>query len=84
MGGLGLSAALAVVYCKNDSRIYIEKVPFDRDVFLSLLVKGQEIFEAVGAPDRPSEARSKSNSFCKWCTFNDWCWSPIRSAGFDD
>ncbi len=84
MGGLGLKSAIVVVYNKNDSRIYIEKVPFDMSAYQAILDKAVDIFASDDTPpERPSEARNKSCDFCRWCSRKGWCWGSTSDVRFD-
>lgn len=84
LGWSGLRWACVVVYCKNDSRIYAEKVPFDADRFTRLRLKVEHILAAEEKPvARPKEATSQFCGYCKWCDVNDWCWGPLAEVRFD-
>ena len=80
MGALGLKGALAVVYCKDTSAYYVERVPFRQKVFDSLVKKVERVtsdeFEKFAIP-RPRPARGKGSAYCKWCSHGEWCYGPF-------
>ena len=83
MGWSGIRQAIAVVYCKNDSRIYAERIGFDPKRFDGLVAKVDRILAAEDdPPKRPPEATSQYCKFCKWCDRNEWCWSVLREVKF--
>lgn len=85
MAGLKLKAALVVVYNKNDSRIYVEKIPFDAQAYDELIDKAERVFRSEDTPpDRPAEARNKSCDFCRWCGHSVWCWGSTSDVKFDE
>lgn len=75
--------ALCVVECKNDSRIYSEKIRFDADVFESLRATARVAITSSAPPPRPNAATSQYCGFCKWCPRNDWCWGATADVKFD-
>jgi CRISPR/Cas system-associated exonuclease Cas4 (RecB family) len=64
MGFAGLERALFVVYCKDNSDIYSERVHFERDTFRDLLAKAERII-AANDPPQPIE----DYITCKFCRF---------------
>jgi hypothetical protein len=62
MGYANLDRGLFVVYNKNTSEIYTERVHFDKDIFEALKEKARRIIEARA----PSE---KIKNGCYWCHY---------------
>lgn len=71
MGASGMTRALFMAYCKDDSRIYTERVRFDAMTWEALQVKALRILEAPEPP--PSSFRDPSWYEAKWMP-------PITSA----
>lgn len=69
---------LYLARCKNDDRIYSERVHFDRAIFEELKSKARRILETDEAPDRISEDPSFWK--CKWCDFQAVCQPNAPSA----
>lgn len=84
MGFLGLDRALVIVVCKDDSRMWAERIRFDRDRFIALNRKLRAALELEGPPDRPKDATSQFCSFCKYCSRAEWCWGPTVDVRFDE
>jgi hypothetical protein len=64
-------AALYMVHCKEDDRLYLERVHFDQAVFEELGHKAKEIIESEGPPDKI--AFTEDYYLCRWCDFSDIC-----------
>jgi hypothetical protein len=77
-----IGEALVVVECKNDSRIYAERIPFDPMRFHMLRQKAGVALLSDVPPERPAEATSQYCNFCKWCPRNEWCWSSTADVRF--
>lgn len=71
MGASGMERALFVAYCKDDSRLYTERVRFDPQAWDALQVKALRLLEAEEPPD--STFKDKSWYEAKWMP-------PITSA----
>ncbi len=71
MGLAGLTRALYLVTCKDDERIYAERVRFDDKVFKALLLRAQRIIKTQSAPDRIN--KDPSFYVCKFCPLTDLC-----------
>jgi hypothetical protein len=83
MGGRKLTQALVVVYCKDDSRLYAERIDFNPDAFKGLWQKAQTVISAEEIPERPTPAKSQFCKFCKYCEWGEQCWSPMPGESFD-
>ena len=71
MIGLGLKRAAVFVYCKDDSRLYIERICLDVE---STIGKLQDIFAAIGNTNPPQRVCSDVNWYeAKWCPFFKEC-----------
>lgn len=81
----GIEDAIVVVYNKDTSELYCERILFDLDVALRL-EKETALATAEGKmpPPRPKSATSKSCKFCRWCDRAEWCWSAATEVEFDD
>jgi hypothetical protein len=84
MGYADLKEALVIVYCKNDSRLYAERLKSNPVRFHALRLKAGRILEAETTLPRPEEAKSQYCGFCKWCSRNQWCWSSTADVQFDE
>jgi len=71
MHGLGMKRALYVAVCKNDDRIYTERIKYDPDTAQSLLDRGQRLSTAERMPDPISADPSWYQ--CKLCPAHDFC-----------
>jgi hypothetical protein len=71
MGMAGLARAAYVVVCKDDDRLYLERVEFDAKMYKALLLKARSIIQA----DSPPEKVSQDPAFyvCKFCPYADNC-----------
>lgn len=84
MGYAEFPEALVIVYCKDDSRIYPERIRFNAERFHELRLKAGKILHATQSLPKPEEATSQYCGFCKWCPRNQWCWSAIADVEFAD
>ena len=67
---------LFTVLNKNTSQIYYELVPFNKSLAQEMSDKAVNILEATKANEvLPRVAFSKDFFDCKWCEFQDRCWS---------
>ena len=67
---------LFTVLNKNTSQIYYELVPFDKVLAQEISDKAVNILEATKANEiLPRVAFSRDFFDCKWCEFQDRCWS---------
>ena len=71
MGGTGIDRALYVAVCKDDDRIYTERVKFDAEIFEKLKAKAERIIFT----DRMPEPISADPSWyqCKFCPAHTFC-----------
>ena len=81
----GVSDAIVIVYNKDTSELYTERLLFDLDVARKL-EKESALVTAEGnlPPARPGEAKTQCGSYCKWCDFNQTCWGGAIDVAFDD
>lgn len=71
MLGLKLKRAAAFVYCKDDSRLYMERIELDQDKTIDRL---QDIFIAISKETQPERLCETSEQFdAKWCPFYNVC-----------
>ena len=84
MGYAQLPDAVVVVYSKENSEIYAERIRFDLSQFSELRRKAERILDAESLPDRPAEAKSQYCKYCKYCDLGNWCWGPLAGVSFDD
>ncbi len=82
MGSSGLPESLVVVYNKNDSEIYTERIRFDPDDYKELLRKADYILTSTEVIAKPAEAKSQFCKYCKWCPVNKWCWDAATGVKF--
>lgn len=50
MGAMGLKRALVAVYCKDDSRLYFERIKFKPMVFPSMIARAESIITSIEPP----------------------------------
>ena len=67
-----LDRAFVMVYNKNNSEIYYERIKYCKTTATYLIGKALEILESEEEPDR--EYKTKSFYKCKWCNHRDRCW----------
>jgi len=71
MIGLGLKRAAAFVYCKDDSRLYMERIYLDRDATVDRL---QDVFRVISMETEPERACPRADWFeAKMCGFYEEC-----------
>lgn len=67
---------LFTVLNKNTSQIYYELVPFNKSLAQEMSDKAVNILDATKAKETlPRVAYSRDFFDCKWCEFQDRCWS---------
>lgn len=71
MGWSGMTRAFYLAACKNDDRLYSERVKFDQKAFDLLISKANEIVQAPSPPERVSE--KPDFYLCRFCAFRDLC-----------
>lgn len=72
MLGLGLKRAAVFVYCKDDSRLYTERIKLDRGATMDKL---QDVFRIIAKPEPPERACPRVDWFeARWCQFYNECW----------
>lgn len=71
MHGLGIHRALYVAICKNDDRIYTERLHYDNNAAEKLVDRGRRIAQA----DRMPEPLSTNPTWyeCKFCPAHEFC-----------
>lgn len=71
MGLAGLERALYIVHCKDDERIWVERIEFDAKRFEELSRRAARIIHSEEAPERMSKdpAFYYCKSFCKVAAF---------------
>jgi len=82
---LNVSDAIVIVYNKNTSELYVERILYDLDAAMQL-EKENALVTAEGnvPPPRPAEAKSQYCAFCKWCDLQQTCWGGAVDVEFDD
>lgn len=72
MLGLKLKRAAVFVYCKDDSRLYMERIRPEREAAMERLAR---VFEAITSPVEPERVCPRADNFeAKWCPYHDRCW----------
>ena len=69
--GPGIDRALYVAICKDDDRIYTERVRFDQEHAQRALAKGQRLVQETNIP--PPISTNPSWYQCKWCPAYSFC-----------
>lgn len=67
----GFTRALYMVVNKNDERLHVERVTYERDAALALIEKARRVIEAQEPPARISE--NPGFYSCKWCDHYEPC-----------
>jgi hypothetical protein len=70
MGLADLTRAAVVVVCKDDDRIYLERIHYSDKTFKALLLRAKRIISSEGAPERIG---GPDNFVCKFCPFAKLC-----------
>jgi len=73
MDGTGIDRGLYIAVCKDDDRIYTERVRYDEDVAKKAIDRGQRIALADRMPE-PLRGGGPSWHECKWCPAYEFCW----------
>lgn len=71
MRGRGLDRALYYAICKNDDRIYTERIRYDEDAADTLIKRGHRLALAERMPDPIST--DPSWYLCKFCAAHEFC-----------
>ena len=71
MHALNIDRALYYAICKNDDRIYTERIKYDIEVALKYIERGKNIINNARCPDRISNDASWYQ--CKMCDFHSFC-----------
>lgn len=82
MLGLGLKRAAAFVYCKDDSRLYMERIKLDKEATIAKL---QSVFEAITSPIEPERLCPRADHFkAKWCPYYAQCFGESSKKSWGD
>ena len=71
MHGTDLKRALYVAVCKDDDRIYTERIEYDKDHAVKAIAKGQRLALADRLP--PPISTDSTWFECKFCAAHDFC-----------
>ena len=81
----GITDAIVIVYNKDTSELYAERIVYDLDEAMRLEKESALVTsEGSAPPPRPVEAKTQYGAFCKWCDFNQTCWGGAVDVEFDD
>lgn len=76
MAWTGIPRALYLAVCKDDDRLHLERIDFDREAAEALFAKAQRIIDAAEPPAGISERPDWYE--CKLCDYQDMChWSDV-------
>lgn len=71
MLGLKLKRAAVFVYCKDDSRLYMERISLDKDATIDRL---RDVFRAISMDTEPERSCPRADWWeAKFCTFYGVC-----------
>lgn len=71
MLGLKLKRAAVFVYCKDDSRLYMERIKLEKQATIERM---QQIFEAVTSKTEPDRICPRADFYlAKWCDYYEEC-----------
>jgi hypothetical protein len=82
MGYSGFERALFVVYCKDNSNIYTERIHFIRQDFEALRQRALRIISANEPLSRAFDSSAVMD--CQWCDYRLHCWSAEGMIMTDD
>ncbi len=82
MGYAELERALFVIYCKDRSEIYTERIPFVRDDLEGLRNRARSIITANEVPGRSFDSETAFE--CRYCDFRLHCWTDEGMIMTDD
>lgn len=70
-----MDRAVYIVQCKDDDRLYLERIKYDRPMAEALIRKASSIINA----DEPPERIGKDCSYyaCKFCPMMAYCWDRV-------
>lgn len=71
MAWTGMDRALYMAVCKDDDRLHLERIDFDRDMAEALMIKAARIIDTPEPPARLSE--DPAYFACKFCDYSDLC-----------
>lgn len=71
MAWTGMERALYMAVCKDDDRLHLERVAFDRAAAERLFEKAQRIIDAAEPPDGISDTPDYFQ--CRWCDYATLC-----------
>lgn len=71
MNGTGIDRALYVAVCKNDDRLYTERVEYDREAAENLIARGHRLTTTERIPEPISTDSSWYQ--CKFCPAHSFC-----------
>lgn len=77
MGYSRLERAVVIVYCKDTSAIYSERIHFKKHDFDALHERALSIITANTPPERAFSDQEVMD--CRWCDFRIHCWMPEES-----
>jgi hypothetical protein len=71
MHGTGLDRALYIAVCKDDDRMYAERVPYEADVAEKAIARGKRL--AIQDEQPPPLSTDATWYECKICAAHSWC-----------
>lgn len=71
MHGMGIDRAVYIAVCKDDDRMYFERVKYDRDVAEKYIARGKRL--AIQDEQPPPLSTDPSWYECKMCAGHSWC-----------
>lgn len=77
MGLSELDRAVYIAVCKDDDRIYLERVKFNQTIYKSLLLKANRVIKSPYPLEKISE--DPSYYICKMCSYVDMCHRGIEA-----
>jgi len=75
MGELGLTRAAYFMQCKDDDRLHLERVEYDKKAHEAALRKANTIVQGEGLPGRIAKDRTFYK--CKMCRWQMMCWDEV-------
>ena len=72
MLGVGTNRALYYAVCKDDDRIYTERVELDKEAAQKIIDRGKRIAMQENMPD--PVRTDETNYKCRWCAGHDMCY----------
>jgi hypothetical protein len=76
MAYMNLLNALFTAYNSDTSDLHVELIPFDALHAQHCTDRAVRVLQAERPEDLPRHTKDEAHYLCKWCDFNELCWTP--------